>query len=614
MKNGILHRLKMFSFVLAIGLLSIFLLSCGGGGGSSDGGAPDSETSEYHIYTNPTDGRLSRQVYSDGTSITYYGTKDGDGNPLSLTVITVESPSVEGEYVYEISDDELVKIHAPTGDVFEIEPLTDSSIRLKSVSASGEVHFSQSIESGASNAQEKSAAWNSKTHLVSDHQPAYSVSNNSVPTRNSDSADNTFTLTLTKCGAPVDNAIISMTIEPSVGDYLPYAENIGKGVYEIATPAPVDMASAEQGFETCKEVGKKIDKFIEENGWLLWGVNTCEQLKKTYDPMRNSIPSNYRAAADKLMDACTPALITNIKKISAAPNLGADFTRSCQGEIAIDHLNVLRQDYTYNLEIKTPNNEAFYPDPGEFYPSNPKDLSLELPPEISCEGIYTVPADPKAAEGYRAIASMICPDPDYGTNITISWENPTTSDPGDTRTETIYTDKEVEISVPAISGLNANDESVTDVITVEADTESWSYPESQQFKSLAETADETKKWLLIVQRGVEKEPGAGQLPELPAYYKGTSIFSDADGSSSGIMRFAVYESGSVTLHYKGEDTTFYQSVYGTHENGLFTIAFNDWFSVSGSFDANSMSCSGSNEYGSASFSGTRVDYYDFIDF
>jgi len=102
--------------------------------------------------------------------------------------------------------------------------------------------------------------------------------------------------------------------------------------------------------------------------------------------------------------------------------------------------------------------------------------------------------------------------------------------------------------------------------------------------------------------------------EFPVYYKGTSTFTDVTGSASGIMRFSAYESGSVALNYKGEDDTFYQSVYGNHENGSFTIVFNSSFSVSGTFDEYSVSCSGSNQYGGASFSGTRVDFLDFLDF
>jgi hypothetical protein len=108
----------------------------------------------------------------------------------------------------------------------------------------------------------------------------------------------------------------------------------------------------------------------------------------------------------------------------------------------------------------------------------------------------------------------------------------------------------------------------------------------------------------------------GEQPasEFPAYYKGTSTFTSSVGSDTGIMRFSAYESGSVTLNYKGEGGTFYQSVYGTHENGSFTIEFNPQFSVAGTFNQNNVSCSGSNENGSASFSGTRVDYDDYLVF
>ncbi len=96
----------------------------------------------------------------------------------------------------------------------------------------------------------------------------------------------------------------------------------------------------------------------------------------------------------------------------------------------------------------------------------------------------------------------------------------------------------------------------------------------------------------------------------PLYYKGT--WNDSYGDT-GPMRFSAYASGNVTLSYKKEGYTFWNNTYGTHENGSFTIEFNPSFGVEGTFNNNSMSCSGSNQYGSMTFSGTRVDYLEWLE-
>jgi hypothetical protein len=91
------------------------------------------------------------------------------------------------------------------------------------------------------------------------------------------------------------------------------------------------------------------------------------------------------------------------------------------------------------------------------------------------------------------------------------------------------------------------------------------------------------------------------LPDFPAYYKGTLTMAGV--SETLLMRFVAFESGGVSLSYKKEDATFWQYVYGTHDNGAFTIVWNSSLTVEGAFSKTSVSGMG----GSVTFSGTRVD-------
>lgn len=92
-------------------------------------------------------------------------------------------------------------------------------------------------------------------------------------------------------------------------------------------------------------------------------------------------------------------------------------------------------------------------------------------------------------------------------------------------------------------------------------------------------------------------------------YEGT--WSDSYGDSGEVV-FTVQPGGSVSLRYKkiveGSNRTYpWQHVNGSHQNGTFELPFNEYLTVTGTFDEESVSGRGANEYGSWEFSGVRVD-------
>lgn len=129
---------------------------------------------------------------------------------------------------------------------------------------------------------------------------------------------------------------------------------------------------------------------------------------------------------------------------------------------------------------------------------------------------------------------------------------------------------------------------------------------------IATPVGERNEWVGFDWVRVRYEGPATTVPT-EIFYAGT--WSGFDGSS-GEMEFYAYDNGEVALRYRKtadrdnadfQPSAFWQLVNGTHDNSEFVLPFNDAFSVTGTFNESSVSGSGSNEYATFDFSGTRVD-------
>jgi hypothetical protein len=100
------------------------------------------------------------------------------------------------------------------------------------------------------------------------------------------------------------------------------------------------------------------------------------------------------------------------------------------------------------------------------------------------------------------------------------------------------------------------------------------------------------------------EPDTG----FPMHYEGEWTNTTSGGSTGGgDCRLHLYENGNATYNYGPEGKYYFNTIYGKHENGGFTIEFNSGFKIEGAYNTDSMSASGSNSVASWTTWGRRVE-------
>jgi hypothetical protein len=93
----------------------------------------------------------------------------------------------------------------------------------------------------------------------------------------------------------------------------------------------------------------------------------------------------------------------------------------------------------------------------------------------------------------------------------------------------------------------------------------------------------------------------------PMNYEGKWTNTTSGGSTGGgDCRLHLSENGSATYNYGPEGKYYYNSVYGKHGNGSFTIEFNPGFKIEGAYNTDSFSASGSNPNASWTTWGKRL--------
>jgi len=500
-----LIKTVMVTFTLVFGIVCI-ISSSGGGGGGGQSDAEEEVPSKYLVYTNPSDGRLFEEIAGSGVSSTYVGTKDSDGTPLSLESIVVKDPGYDGEFVYVLSEDnQHERIFAPEGVFFEIERTSDTELRLKIVSDGGDLQFSFPIPLPAE-----------ETIMSAQTDNLSTLADATTP-------DTTFHLNVSQCGKPVENALITMAITPGVGKAAPVGRYVGDGRYAFDIPKLAELPASEEYLKKCKEIGKKVQEACGYWSMLeaaFTSANPCNDLDSAYAVARSALAIKYIFKPEKLeaIDAkfetikkyCTPALIKLVPKICELHAV-FDFGEICKE----NHFTFLEPDpnkvYSYTLDVTMAGNQAFSSEPVQFDPNNSYDMTLEAPPAISCEKIYTDPDDPKVTDGYTAKASMVCPDPVEGTEVTLSVSG---SDGFETSlVDTMYADGEIEIDVSAVTDEDDIQSGVTDTIVVEAEDKTWSESASSPRNSLgtmdAGTAEASKSWILVVKKDAQDKDKDG---------------------------------------------------------------------------------------------------------
>ena len=567
------------------------VIGCGGGGG---GGSAATETSAYTVYTNPTDGLLFSETTSGGTSVTYHGTKDAEGNPLSLTSIAVQDPTVDGEFVYTFNEEnKLGRIDAPEGVVFEFEQDTETSAVVKIYGESGELQFSFPIP----------FAYSGSAGL-----PQADSTEKPLSVRDTESI---FNLYVTKCDKPVKDANIRMTITPAIGTSQPVGENRGEGWYVFNVPKSSENQPSEAYLKKCEKIATKVDgacKYWPSLKAVLKSENPCNDLDAAFELAKQGIEFNYTvlkpnpeklekrlAKAMETFEAvktyCQPALIALLPKICESDNKALAFSQICKEK----HFKFLEPQpqvtYTYAFSISTPGSASMTTAPNEFDPDSAYTMEMEIPREITCEKIYTVPENPKVTDIYMAKASMLCPNPLDGTDVTLSVSG--SDGHTDSVTENIKADTEIELDVPAVAEENI-EKDITDVIIVEAEGKKWSEPvtSSPGLHNAAATAEEeSKTWIKVI----KKEAGAVSDEKIASVYiiardldaTYYTSYSDSNGSTTHSASFPI--EADATVSSSGTTVTESHNVVwtdGNHYVGSKQLTFDAAFENVTGFSAN----------------------------
>ena len=192
---------------------------------------------------------------------------------------------------------------------------------------------------------------------------------------------------------------------------------------------------------------------------------------------------------------------------------------------------------------------------------------------------------------YMAKASMLCPNPLDGTDVTLSVSG--SDGHTDSVTENIKADTEIELDVPAVAEENI-EKDITDVIIVEAEGKKWSEPvtSSPGLHNAAATAEEeSKTWIKVI----KKEAGAVSDEKIASVYiiardldaTYYTSYSDSNGSTTHSASFPI--EADATVSSSGTTVTESHNVVwtdGNHYVGSKQLTFDAAFENVTGFSAN----------------------------
>jgi hypothetical protein len=507
------YPLRLLIIVGAV--LSLITISCGGGGGGSgDAATPDTGESTYSVYANPTDGRLFTETEDDGTSVTYYGTKDDDGSPQSLDHIVVKDASGTNEYVYKLNGDRIEKIYAPDGIVFSFEPSTGTPTNLKISTESGDFQFDIPIEFQSSITGDGTVDMISQVASDASTRTDFNIAASSTTKA-------IYYLRVMQCGKPVDDALVKMYIYPEIGSSDLIGKPISNGWYAFEIPQFVpevrDWPSSKY-LANCEKIGNKLISSNFCNYWKEYkkiGVvkigtatvisqNLCQDIDYLLGIYGSFIPDKHKAIANEkiseIKQHCPDSLINHIPRVCKDGGDPSYFTKVCKEE----YIDIIEPDpqapYSVVFDIKIGSQEAFQTEGIVYVPGTDYEMEIDAPSIVALKEFYTDPTPATTTAWYTAYASLTCADPDYGTKVTLSVDGSDLYEAS--YEEEIYADATLHLDVPPVTKQEDLEKGVTDIITVTAEGLSAEpidvFPAS--FQGTAADEGETKTWIIGVAR------------------------------------------------------------------------------------------------------------------
>ncbi len=455
------------SLLAGIVLFSFLAMGCGGGGGGGTVSDTTPASNNNSYYSNPTDSRIITIVdEEDRSTYTYNGDIDTDGQIIKLTSIVVKDPDLEEDIVYFLNEESFPAMIHTSEFTFALEPVSNAVVRLTAISTLGEVMVNMPVEldtGGEAGVSEISMEETMPSAIKSQAQS---------------SAANMYA-TLTKCGKLVENAAISVNIDPKIGTSNPVGTHVGDGQYAFHIPSTVEGM-----LKKCDAIPDKMASFCVKAALIPTSIKTCNQLASVV----GLISSDYAKSVQKY---CKPALLKHLPKIKTIlcdEKMRNEIKNVCKWNVIMD---IPEESHSFSFSVKIPGSKTFTTETVPFSP-NMKSVSaweITAPYEISLDKLYIVPSDPESDEWYTAHASMVCPDPDYGTTVTLSVQG--SEGYKNSVEEVMKVNSTISLDVPPASD---SEKDVIDKITVSAEGQTW---------SMKTMADDTRTWTMVVQRAAD---------------------------------------------------------------------------------------------------------------
>jgi len=437
--------MKNFAF-LFITLLVVFVTGCEFFEKNSD---PEPfEDWDLIYFSDAKNPAILSATDPDGETITYFGDKDADGTPITINRVSVKYPDEDGLYVMYLDEQQKpTVIFSPDGSTLEFSWITDQKFRLDATFDNGgfqisfPVHTDTLYQTGGGKCYEVSSKTksniNTKQPLRSDQtkyeliaNPVPEVTNIQLHAENKDYQDTQgdYTIFINKCGRPVKNANVIVTMFPTIKYFEPVTKNNGDGTYSFSLPAVnIDPDYKKK----CLEVATNIS-----GGCFLW---------HSIKPPPDASPEDKTPAAickrvegslyfmtqpeekkKKIKKNCARSIKTMPKMCELFEKFqesGMPYERLCEILREENHHGLLEEygveNYAFNCVVQIPGQDMIDTELVSIDPNQSADIDIDTGDKLGYEYFTIEPKDPPAGTGYTIKALVVCPDPE-GTPVSLT--------------------------------------------------------------------------------------------------------------------------------------------------------------------------------------------------
>lgn len=433
----------------------------------------------FTLFSNPEDPLLLRAKKPNGDIVEYFGEKDENGIPTALTSITVRT--ADGQVTRIKLDEQArpVQIIASNGVVFQIRWLSATNILLTAISPEGSVQVNVAIDLTKIPSSQKpfsstTSSWSSlpltrnspiartrrsNTVLEALTSPKSAMGFKTLAATTA--STNASLVNVTRCGSPVNNADVLMTVIPPNGDgyTIPAVLTQVQGQYKATIPTkPSPAQSAE---DLCVKVAEVLSKGCDALQVFPPGseLYICLQLAAAVAAIGTP------AAGAAILAACEAAFLIattycNTLGYSGPVPGGTSIAESLCKNVS-EVVDSFTEGNLYMFPLVFIPGEGLIDDgtTGQNAPSSGPfpTFNVDAGGSVKIASFTTTPADPAPFQNYIAEALIECAPP--GTVVTISVSG--TDGYFNKSSVTISGDANVTLTVPGA------EESVVDTITVQ---------------------------------------------------------------------------------------------------------------------------------------------------